>query len=203
MSAPVLCVIQARYHSTRLPGKMLLTLDDPVHGTETLIARAWRLACEAFGADNVVMAMPKSDELEPLGDEIRRIGAEMFLRDGVEADVLSRFYLCAHRYRWRPDTVIVRYTPDDPWKYPPAMRLVAEGRRMPVEAGCEAFTLAMLDRAQQNWHWHFPDDLKRREHITLALFPTEPPPAGPHPSGTWTIDTPEQLEAARAWLRSR
>src|SRR5690242_10612729 len=43
VNIPPLCIIQARLDSTRLERKMLLTLNG-----ETLIARAWRIACEAF-----------------------------------------------------------------------------------------------------------------------------------------------------------
>ena len=183
LSLPPLCILQARYHSTRLPGKMLLTLGD-----ETLIARGWRIACEAFDRAHCVVAIPATDEPGPLGDELRRLGATIFAWDGPEDDVLSRFYHCAHRYRWHPDSIIVRYTPDDPFKDMPSLRRVAAGWRLPVEQGGEAFTLAMLDAA-----YH---DSKGREHLTYALFPT----ASPHPPpGIWTIDTAEDLAAAR-WL---
>lgn len=186
-SIPVLCIIQARWNSQRLPGKLLLKL-----GTETLIERAWRIASECqwelYGWVSVV-AIPKADEASPLGDELRRIGAIVFAWDGPEWDVLGRFYHCAHRYRWHPDTVIVRYTPDDPFKTPGALRAAARGFRLPVEQGGEAFTLAQLDAAQQR-----EGDEFRREHITDALFPSRVPllPVGEG----WTIDTAVDYEAA-------
>jgi spore coat polysaccharide biosynthesis protein SpsF (cytidylyltransferase family) len=200
---PVLCIIQARYHSTRMPAKMLCTLDDPVHGTETLIARAWRLAGEAFGADNCVVAIPVADREGSLGEELSRIGATICAVYGPENDVLGRFHCCAHQYRWHPDSVIVRWTPDDPFKDPAMCRRVASGERLPVELGAEAFTLGMLDRAHANapeWGHDKPLTQKYREHIGQhpALFPAPPPPC---PPGVWTIDTPADLEAARAILR--
>lgn len=200
-SIPVLCIIQARWNSMRLPGKMLLKL-----GNETLIERAWRIAesCNQELYEWVsVVAIPKSDESSPLGDELRRIGARIFAWDGPEWDVLGRFYHCAHHYRWHPDTVIVRYTPDDPFKTAGALRAAARGFRLPVEQGGEAFTLAQLDeaqRAQDYWNWgtditghRIYEDGKnpRREHITDALFPFRlPTQAG------LTIDTQEDYEAA-------
>ncbi len=206
MTIPTLCIIQARYHSTRLPGKMLLKLGD-----ETLIARGYRIACEAFGKENVVVATPADIVSTPLADELKRIGAEVFHYEGAENDVLGRFHQCAHRYRWQPDTVLVRYTPDDPLKDVALLRRVAAGERLPVEIGGEAFTLAMLDAAHHRFlvrNRSMNDDAWEarvalcREHISHALFPNSPPPPCP-PGDWWTVDTMEQLEAARRYLADR
>lgn len=188
---PVLCIIPARLHSTRLPHKMLLTLGD-----ETLIARAWRIAnaaCHELYEWVAVVAIPKGDEAGLLGDELRRIGARIFAWDGPEWDVLGRFYHCAHTYRWHPETVIVRYTADDFRKSPEALRAVARGFRVPVEQGGEAFTLAQLDAAHVR-----EDTAERREHLTVSLFPVAPPTP---PPGVWTIDTMEDYERAQAELQ--
>jgi hypothetical protein len=58
-----------------------------------------------------------------------------------------------------------------------------------VELGAEAFTLAQLDA----WQRTTPTDSEAREHLTL-LSPVPPPPIGP---GAWTVDAPEDYEAAR------
>jgi len=181
MIAP-LAIIQVRMGSTRLPGKALL----PIAG-RSMIHRVWATTVEAFGAEHTVVAYPDTPENDPLRDELGRIGATRFAWDGPESDVLGRFHACAHRYRWHPDSVIVRVTADDPYKDVLAMRQVAEGERLPVEFGGEAFTLAMLDEAQL-----LTTDPGAREHITLALFPTPPPPP---PSGVWTIDTQADYDA--------
>ena len=186
MNIPPLCIIQARLNSARLRDKMLLDF-----GGETLIARAWRLVRRRF--PSFVVAIPGSDEAGPLGEELRRLGAEIFAWGGFEDDVLGRFYHCAHAYRWHPDSVIVRWTPDDPFKDADlALRVAENGCRLPVEQGGEAFTLAMLDAAHARCA-----DTYTREHITHAIFPTPPPPC---PPGIWTVDTAEDLEAARARL---
>lgn len=187
---PVLCIIQARYHSQRLPGKMLLKL-----GNETLIQRAWRIATSAFPGQ-VVMAIPRNDVDGPLGEELKRIKADTFAWDGPEWDVLGRFHACAHTYRWHPDTVIVRYTPDDVRKDPSNLRSVAMGYRTPVEFGGEAFTLAQLDAAQaREWGAHAPFHIIQgyREHITDALFPFRLPLLR---TPGYSIDTQEDYEAA-------
>lgn len=190
-----LCIIQARYNSTRLPGKMLL----PLAG-ETLIERAWNIAAAAFG--DCVVAIPANDNDGPLGAELRRIRANVYPWVGPEADVLRRFFDCAHHYRWHPDSVIVRYTPDDPYKDIACLRAVAAGERLPVELGGEAFTLAMLDAAQadarsERYGPNATYEPSAREHITRAIFPTPPPPA---PDGVWTIDTQEDYDAVVARL---
>lgn len=182
LNIPPLCIIQARYNSTRLPGKMLLKMDG-----ETLIARAWRVACEAFGEANVVVAIPMSNANQPLWDELRRLDANRIEWHGDENDVLGRFHFVAHTFRWHPDSVIVRYTPDDHRKDAALLQRVAAGQRLPVEMGGEAFTLAMLTEA----FVHSP----HREHITHALFKV-PAPAAPNDGTVWTIDTPEDAKAA-------
>lgn len=192
MNPPVLCIIQARYESTRLPHKMLQEL-----GGETLIARAVRIATEAFGEGHVVVACPAEDEDTALGTELRRIHAPVYWHVGLAWDVLSRFHACAFRWRWHPATVIVRYTPDDPFKSVSALRVCASGVRMPIETGGEAFTLSMLETAMRRT---FAEDMTAREHLGnhAILFPFPAPPV-PIP-GVWTIDTQEDLDAARRQL---
>jgi len=200
MTTASLCIIQARYGSTRLPGKMLLEL-----GGDTLIARAWRLACAAFGRENCVVAIPRADDDGPLGEELRRIHAHVFLWDGAENDVLGRFWACAHLNLWHPDAVVFRWTPDDPFKHIASCRRVASGERLPVELAGEAFTLAMLDAAQSrephgDHDWQpvlgsAPPSNPRREHITDALFPFRVPVM---PGDGWTVDTAADYTAAIA-----
>jgi len=190
MNCPPLCIIQARYASVRLPGKMCMMLGD-----ETLAARSWRIACAAFGKANSVVAIPARDEDGPLGEELRRIGATIFAYLGDESDVLGRFRACAWQYRWHPDSIIVRYTADDPFKDLRALHRVACGERLPVEIGGEAFTLGKLEETWQRLSR--VADSYLHEHLTNALFATDPPPC---PPGAWTIDTLDQLNAARVKL---
>jgi spore coat polysaccharide biosynthesis protein SpsF (cytidylyltransferase family) len=170
---PPLCIIQCRLNSTRLPQKMLAELGD-----ETLIARAYRMAVAHFGDEHVVVAIPFKDWDGPLGDELRR------------------FYEVARTYRWRPESVLHRWTPDDPWKNSLAIMRAVNGERVSAETGGEAFTLAMLEHAHATvTHTH------HREHITYALYGSLPP--SPPPGQTWTIDTQSDLDACRAMLAQR
>jgi len=182
-----LCIIQARLNSTRLPRKMLLDL----HG-ETLIARAVRLAGEVFYPQHVIVAIPIADADGALAGELERLDANVYAHDGPDWDVLARYWHCATRYRWHPDAIIHRWTPDDPFKDAQHVRKVIQGQRCPVEQGGEAFTLQMLTRAHQRTS---PDDQAMREHIGNhpMLFPAPAPPA---PPGCFTIDTEADYQAA-------
>jgi CMP-2-keto-3-deoxyoctulosonic acid synthetase len=180
---PPLAIIQVRMGSRRLPGKALMTI-----AGRPIIQHVWERSVVAFGPEHVIAAYPDTAENEPLRVALDAMGARRFAWDGPEDDVLGRYFHCAHRDRWHPDSIIVRVTADDPFKDPEMMRRVAAGERLPVELGAEAFTLAMLDAA----HLGTPS---QREHLTPLLFPIPPPVA---PAGCWTIDTQADLDAARA-----
>lgn len=202
MNIPPLAIIQARLGSSRLPNKMLL----PLCG-KPLIERAWETTVAAFGESNVVVAMPKTEPNVALWAAVRSfaLADNVFLYDGDENDVLGRFHACAHTYRWHPDSVIVRVTPDDWSKSARHMRENAcDGIRHPVEIGAEAFTLAMLDHACATmpgligWDHGTPvlTSDARREHITHALFTV--PARKPAPSDTpYSIDTQADYDAVR------
>lgn len=182
MNVPPLAIIQARMGSHRLPGKVLLPF--PPDG-EPILHVIYQRTVEAFGEDHTVVAYPATPDNEPIERLCVRIGAKRFAWPGPENDVLARYHACAHTHRWHPSSVIVRVTADDPFKTPEMMRRVANGERLPVEFGAEAFTLAMLDAAYQKQY--------EREHITRALFAYPPPPP---PPGPWTVDTHQNYEAA-------
>jgi spore coat polysaccharide biosynthesis protein SpsF (cytidylyltransferase family) len=183
----VLCVIQARMNSRRLPGKMLMKV-----GGETLIEIAWRKACEAFGEENVVVAIPSIIVLaESKNFFFTRIpGESVFSYWGREGDVLGRFYEAAKECFATPGTIIFRYTPDDYRKDVDAMRRVAQGEKgIPVEIGGEAFTFAQL----REWHETVTDPFLR-EHIGHLITPS---PVSPPDDGLpWSIDTADDLRRA-------
>lgn len=217
MNVAPLAIIQGRYASTRLPGKALIELDG-----KPQIRRVWEQTIEAVGAANTVIAMTATPENNVLLEYCTKIGALTYSWEGPDEDVLGRFYHCAHHHRWHPETIILRVTPDDPYKSADAMVKTVLGYRLPVEIGGEAFTLEQLDAAHHDNGWSFdelvnwleecidddddPDQvahirkmLSRREHLTHALFDTPPPPAPP--GQVWSIDTPEDLESVRAQMR--
>ena len=177
--------------STRFKGKMMA----PLAG-HPLIWYAWRRSVEAFGEANVVVAIPASEENRVLRNFIAdSCGGQVFEWDGDENDVLGRYYACAHTFRWHPDAVICRVTPDDPLKNPKLMQAVAAGARHPVELSCEATTLLSLTVL------HFGiTDPEQREHLSLILSPVMPPAP---PEGVWSVDTEDDLQAIQAKMESK
>lgn len=144
----VICIIQARLHSTRLPNKMLLAIQG-----KPILQHAWEMACEVFGPDRVVIACP-ADDLDALHAPIPH--AQMYGYTGAVNDVLGRFIACARHYGAE---VIYRVTPDD-W---------------PIDATRERVTLAMLevwdDKLRTGTRWANRDSPRvLREHIG-HLFP--------------------------------
>jgi spore coat polysaccharide biosynthesis protein SpsF len=184
--AKPLCIIQARLTSKRLPWKVLRK----VKGI-TLLELAYVKACAAFDRENVVVAYPDNWKNLPLKFYLWRKGMNRFGYRGKENDVLGRFHACATTYRRDPQSVIIRFTPDDHRKSIDGLRRVASGfKGDPVEIGGEAFTLKKLIYAN-----HAVRDAFRREHITFSLGLSAPPP----PPGVWTIDTLEDLKIARSY----
>ncbi len=193
MNIPILCIIQARFHSHRLPGKMLLRLND-----ETLIARAVRLAGEAFGAGNVIVAIPVEEGNEPLISELVRIDANWTDYPGNEWDVLDRFAHAISMMDVGYDTMVVRYTPDDHRKTVEGLRAVAAGDySVPVQIGGEAMMASWFFHMNEIVSCSRSEARHAREHIGV-MMPIRPAP--PDDGFPWSIDTPEDLERARAIL---
>jgi spore coat polysaccharide biosynthesis protein SpsF len=185
MTPPPLAIVTARMRSSRLPGKVLAEC-----AGRPLIAWATDAAIAAFGRANVVIATTADPENAPIVAWAKAANMAVFAWDGPEADVLGRFAACAETYRWHPESIVIRVTPDDPRKRPDALRRVADGVREPVELGGEAIT---LDRLRDlNAVLSRVDDAVLREHLSYAFFRHPAPSA---PDGLWTVDTPEQLAA--------
>jgi len=200
MTCPPLAIVQARMGSTRLPGKMLLPL-----GGKPLVCWATQAAIDAFGVDNVAATVPASAENDELSKVLEDMGVRVHRWEGDEADVLGRLLACARMYRWDTQSVVVRVTPDDPFKSPDALRRVAAGCREPVELGGEAMTLeGWRGMAGKVACAHFDESVSRedrlravrylREHLTFN-WDDKPPPC---PPGVWTVDTPADYDRAKA-----
>lgn len=159
-------------------------------GGRFLIDIALEKAYEAFGKEDVVVAIPDNPKNKLLKRYLKVSGANVFAWDGDEWDVLGRFYHCASLHGLRSEDKIFRWTPDDYAKVPELCRAVAEGETgIPVEFGGECFSFQELSQAHKT-----VTNTYLREHLTYALGLKAPPP----PEGTWTIDTVEDLEAVNA-----
>ena len=159
----VACVIQARMTSTRLPGKMMLSL-----GGEPAIRHVLR-RCQAIkGIDKVVCTVPEGDKSTPIKREAMALGVQIVT--GSEHDVLSRYYHAAIAVK---ADIIMRVTGDCPLIDPEicgrVLALMDDGvdyasnvvpRGWPKGLDCEVFTFDALERAHKE-----ADDPYDREHV--------------------------------------
>ena len=101
----VMCILQARMGSRRLPGKVLLR----VQGVPLLEREVKRIK-RAKTVDKIVIATTTNKEDDAIENLAKRIGVDCFR--GSEKDVLDRYYQCALLYPGFSS--IVRVTGDCP-----------------------------------------------------------------------------------------
>jgi spore coat polysaccharide biosynthesis protein SpsF (cytidylyltransferase family) len=142
---PPLAILQARLHSTRMSSKMLWELND-----KPLLRWAWETAVEAFGQENVVVAIPQADEVVL---DSKLPGVIFFGWEGAEDDVLGRLYACAQQNRTDSETLVHRLTPDD----------------FPVQLHRDVCSLAWLERMHDE-----TTDPYLREHVGYLFHPEMP-----------------------------
>lgn len=184
----VLCVVQARMASTRLPGKVLY----PLYGTTVLGYLLGRLKY-CHRVTQVVVATTT----RPEDKAVAAWGLE--LADGVAVhedsdDVLGRFMLAAQTYH--PD-VVVRVTADCPLVCPEVVdwlvwqlthqeygyEYARTGESFPEGLDVEVVTHEVLNSADVVCR----DDSYRREHLTAAFE------AVAAPQHTYRYELPEPL----------
>ncbi|MBX3047209.1 MAG: glycosyltransferase family protein [Anaerolineales bacterium] len=209
MSAPkVVAIIQARMGSSRLPGKVLADLNG-----QPVLAWVLRRTQRAAGIHQVAVAAPAGAEDDPLAVYCAEHGVTCVR--GSLHDVLDRYVQAA---RETQADVIVRITGDCPFidpgllgeyvqKFvsadPPldfAANRLPQGRTIPIGLDVELCTRAALETA-----WAEAKEPHQREHVmpffyehperfNIAEFTHEPS----YGELRWTVDTPEDLELARA-----
>ncbi|MBC7594098.1 MAG: glycosyltransferase family protein [Kineosporiaceae bacterium] len=202
------CVVQARFGSSRLPGKVL----EVVAGAPMLLGILGRLSRSTL-IDEVIVATTTSDDDDPLVNAAERAGFAVVR--GSVYDVLDRFHDVLIK---RPHAdVIVRITADCPFIDPvlvdkvicareessadfAANRLPPPYRRTyPVGLDVEVCTATALSRA-----WAEASEPYLREHVMPYIYLN---PASfsvqivdleeDLSTYRWTVDTPEDLEAMR------
>ncbi|PIS05298.1 MAG: spore coat protein [Candidatus Buchananbacteria bacterium CG10_big_fil_rev_8_21_14_0_10_42_9] len=169
MKNKVLCIIQARMGSTRLPGKVL----KQVNGMPLLEYEISRLGRSTL-VDRVVVATttdPSDDKVEAL---CKKLEVDCFR--GSNEDVLERYYQCALSY---PEyQTIVRVTGDCPLIDPAVIDKVIQAfnqsqvdyaaniikETFPDGMDVEVFTLDALTRAAKEAKLQ-----SEREHVTLFI----------------------------------
>lgn len=174
----VVAIIQARMASSRLPGKVMMSIiDKPVlwHVVER-VKRAKLI-------DQVVVATSTNPADKTVVDFCEKNNIEIFV--GSENDVLDRYYQCAKKYK---ADVIVRITADcplvDPELIDKAIKLLLKGKhdhvgiatgagvakskvkKFPDGMDCSVFTLKSLATA----YLEANDDDDEREHVNMYIW---------------------------------
>jgi spore coat polysaccharide biosynthesis protein SpsF len=198
MPKRVVCIIQARIGSTRLPRKVLLPLlDKPILWWDVYRVRKCRLL------DDIVIATTDLIQDDCLADLAQHEGWSVFR--GSEHDVLDRYYHAALAYQ---ADVVVRITSDCPLIDPAVVDYVVGAflsaapridyasntlaRTYPRGLDVEVFTFAALEHA-----WRV-DQSPQREHVTPYMYRNPEyfrllgvQNRGDYASHRWTVDTSE------------
>lgn len=198
-------ILQARFGSTRLPGKVLKQL-----GGKSVLCRVIARVKTCAQLDDVIIATTDQPPDAAVAEEARKCGATVFR--GSEHDVLSRYYFAAKE---NSADVIVRITADCPL-YDGALldRMLTEFRRVktadylsnvikrtfPRGLDTEIFLFDALERAHRE-----AQQPHEREHVTPylyqhpELFRLKSYEEQPDLSGfRWTLDTQEDWDFMQA-----
>jgi spore coat polysaccharide biosynthesis protein SpsF (cytidylyltransferase family) len=195
--------VQARFGSSRLPGKVLEKL-----AGRTVLSHVLERCRAIPTAFDLCCAVPFGKSDDEVAAEAERCGAKVVR--GSEADVLDRYYKSAIECQ---ADVIMRVTSDCPLLDPVIADRVLTcvvkqeadygcnnlPRSWPHGLDCEAFTFDWLERAAREAK--FPE---QREHVTPFLR-THPDvrkvnvfgPGGYIARYRWTLDTAADLEFLR------
>lgn len=199
-------IVQARWGSSRLPGKVLEAI-----GPKPALLWCLDRCAQIPGIDQVVCAVPESPADDPVAELAEAAG--YCVTRGSETDVLARY---AHAAREVSADIVMRVTSDcpliDPQIAGEVLRLLTEsaGRidyaannmppKFPHGLDCEAFDAGLLYAAESQAR----DDYER-EHVTpwIRQHPgvCQANLRGPG-NGLerlrWTLDYPQDLDFFRA-----
>jgi glutamate-1-semialdehyde 2,1-aminomutase len=100
----VLAIIQARYNSTRFPGKVIQKIDN-----KTILEILIKRLSKSKYISKIIVACSKNPKDKTILDICKKLGVNYFT--GSENDVLDRFYKAAKKYK---GVNIVRITADCP-----------------------------------------------------------------------------------------
>ncbi len=98
-------IIPARYGSSRLPGKPLLTI-----GQEPMIIHVYRRVSQIPGISAVAVATDDSR----IADCIKRAGGQVFITDSAHESGTDRVAEAARHMKLSPDTLVVNIQGDQP-----------------------------------------------------------------------------------------
>lgn len=202
-------IIQARYGSTRLPGKILMEIDG-----KPLLWHVVNRLTYADLIDDIVVATSTNSKDDMTEEWCNEHDIKCFR--GSEDDVLNRFYGAATKF---PCDIIVRVTADDPFKEPSVIdkiikKLIDENLDLatnvlppsfPEGLDCEVFTFDVLQTMEKT-----TNDAYDREHVTPYIYNNQDKFKIANVSSKrqlsqyrWTIDNEEDYEMVNAIYENR
>jgi len=207
-TSKVVCIIQARMASSRLPGKVL----ENICGYPMLYWVVTR-AAEAKLIDEIIVATTLDNSDDSISKWCLDHKINCFRGDGF--DVLDRYYQTAKNYQ---ADVVVRLTADCPLIDPDLIDEVVSAffekavdfaanrlpppytRTYPIGLDIEVASFSALEKA-----WHQASLPFEREHVMPYLYSVKDrfltiilDAEKDYSDRRWTVDTPEDLEFIRA-----
>jgi spore coat polysaccharide biosynthesis protein SpsF len=168
----VIAIIQARMGSTRLPGKVLMKVND-----KPLLAYQLDRISKSKKLDKVVVVTSILEKDDAIESFCKDYGVACYR--GSENDVMSRYYDCAKLYN---SNTVVRMTADCPLIDPDIIDKVIqrfeddnvdycantvppETSKFPDGSDIEVFSMQALEKANAE-----VQDAHRREHVTFQFW---------------------------------
>lgn len=165
----IIAITQARTGSTRLPRKVLLTING-----QTLLQIHLDRVSKSKTIDEVIVATTDNDTDEPIMKVAQQLGYKCYR--GSENDVLDRYYQAAKEANAE---VVVRVTSDCPLVDPDLIDTIVNAhliygkdftsnivrRSFPNGMDVEVFSFQALYRA-----WKEASDITDKEHVTYYIW---------------------------------
>ena len=169
-------IIQARMGSKRLPGKSLFDL-----AGEPLVGRILERVIRCKNIDDVILAIPNTEENKPLSLLAKRYGVSIF--KGSENDLVDRYFQAANLFK---SDYICRLPADNPTPEPSEIDKIVDyhlsldkkgftsnlaeikGSGYPDGIGAEIFSFDLLSYVRDKY-----SDPLRREHVHRNFYDYE------------------------------
>ena len=163
------CIIQARMGSTRLPGKVLMSLNNEFTVLQHMINQ---LKFSKF-IDSIIIATTDLPDDDIIEEEAKKLNLGCFR--GKSDDVLDRYYTCAKKFNCKN---IIRLTSDCPLIDPEIVDQIISNykleqfdyytnvlnRTFPIGTDVEIFSFEVLEKM-----WNDATLSSEREHVTLFV----------------------------------
>ena len=205
----IMCIIQARLGSERLPGKVLM----PINGLPMLGYQIERLKTQMPELD-IVVATSDNPRDDALYDYCQQNSVSVFR--GNEHNVLKRFHDLISNSELSDDGLVIRLTGDCPLTCPDLIKALIDlylnsgadyGRidtdSFPRGVDAEVFTASMLNRAFKDASTSY-----EREHVTPFFYDVNNAfvmvkyanPEGNHSQFRFCVDEMEDFQVASQLL---